>query len=445
MKKYHKNPRYIKEGPFTDLRRWLVELGDLSGIVHNLNTDETVTGNQRCRAIDVNECEIVLDYQDEKPDSQGTVGLGYVVWRGHRYNYRQVRWDTKTAEKANIVANKAGGEWDFDILANQFEMPDLLDWGFDESELQLDWGGDDEVEDPGAQVDRAEELQELWQVKSGDIWRLGENFVICGDCRELDTWSRLLKAAGIEKVNGVFTSPPYAEQRKKQYGGTPTDQYVEWWDAVQSNVRSNLADDGSFFVNIKPHCEKGQRVLYVFDLVLAMVRRWGWRFVDELCWIHSGSPGKVFEHLKNQFEPIYQFSIGKVKIRPKNAGHWSESIPQGGGPNMSSLQGDGPDPLRGIKTLAGVAYPGNVISAGKNLHKTGHQAAFPIKLPDFFIRAYSDEQDAWCDPFLGSGTTIMAAQKNKRVAVGIERLEKYVAVTIQRWTDMCGGVPVLLE
>ena len=67
----------------------------------------------------------------------------------------------------------------------------------------------------------------------------------------------------MEKVNGVFTSPPYAEQRKEQYGGVPTEQYVEWWEAVQSNVKANLAADGSFFVNIKPHRANGERSLYV--------------------------------------------------------------------------------------------------------------------------------------------------------------------------------------
>lgn len=46
-----------------------------------------------------------------------------------KYKYRQVQWDVKTAQRANIRANKAGGAWDWDELANAFDAPDLLEWG----------------------------------------------------------------------------------------------------------------------------------------------------------------------------------------------------------------------------------------------------------------------------------------------------------------------------
>jgi len=147
MKQYHKNPRQITDSQFSDLRRNLSELGDLGGIVHNLLTDEIIGGNQRGRVFDINDCEIVMVEEADDPDAQGTVGIGYVIWRGNRYNYRQVKWDEKTSERANVVANKAGGSWDFDILADQFEIPDLLEWGFEESELQLDWGKDVEFKE----------------------------------------------------------------------------------------------------------------------------------------------------------------------------------------------------------------------------------------------------------------------------------------------------------
>ena len=138
MKYYHKNPRQITDKQHADLRRTLSKLGDLGGIVHNLPTDEIIGGNQRGRVFDINDCEIVMVMEADEPDAQGTVGIGYVIWRGNRYAYRQVKWDEKTCEEANVVANKAGGDFDFDILANQFEVDDLLDWGFSEFELGLD-------------------------------------------------------------------------------------------------------------------------------------------------------------------------------------------------------------------------------------------------------------------------------------------------------------------
>ena len=137
LKQYHKNPRRIKEQDFKNLQQWLGELGDLSGVVHDLNSDEIITGNQRGRVFDVGACQIEMISRLDEPDEQGTVGLGYIVWQGRRYSYRQVRWTPEQCEKANIVANKAGGEWDMDLLANQFELGDLIDWGFDDFDLGM--------------------------------------------------------------------------------------------------------------------------------------------------------------------------------------------------------------------------------------------------------------------------------------------------------------------
>ena len=137
MKLYHKTPRQITERQYEDLARWMEELGDVSGLTHNVPTDELICGNQRSRVIDVNNCEIKIVEKMDKPDSQGTVALGYVIWKKHKYNYRAVVWDDKQCEMANIIANKAGGAWDMDILANEFDVDDLLDYGFSEIDLGI--------------------------------------------------------------------------------------------------------------------------------------------------------------------------------------------------------------------------------------------------------------------------------------------------------------------
>jgi site-specific DNA-methyltransferase (adenine-specific) len=300
--------------------------------------------------------------------------------------------------------------------------------------------------DAELQVDKAEELQEHWKVKAGDIWRMGDHAVICGDCREPETWERLLEAAGVEKVNGVFTSPPYAEQRKEQYGGVPTDKYVEWWEAVQANVRASLAADGSFFVNIKPHCEDGERVLYVFDLVLAMRRRWGWRFVDELCWTRPGLPGYWSNRFRNEFEPVYHFAqTEELKFRPREVGRQSSDVPRGKG-GLAKATGGNWTLADDMPTVEGMAQPGNVIRVARRDEKSlEHAAAFPVALPAFFIKAYSDPGDIWLDPFLGSGTTVMAANQNGRRGLGIEVLEKYVSVCLERFLQATGIEPRLVE
>lgn len=326
-----------------------------------------------------------------------------------------------------------------------FDSTTLAEWNESAASLKLMLEAEKEPlpESSEPQIDKAEELRELYGCELGQIWQLGEHFVICGDCRESETWARLLAAAGIEKVNGVFTSPPYAMQREKQYGGVPTAEYVEWWGDVQANVRANLADDGSFFVNIKPHCEDGQRVLYVFDLVLAMVRRWGWRFVEEFVWKKPGIPPSFNEkQFRDRWEPVFLFSVSKnYKIDRTRVAIDSDSVIVKGSYSQRNNAGSGKELFR-AETEHGKAIASNIIEAAGSAG--GHAAAFPVALPTFFIKAYSDKGDVWLDPFCGSGTTIVAAHQNGRRGLGIELLPKYVGLIIQRWVDMTGGKPILL-
>lgn len=144
LKEYHKNPRKIGEERFDKLDASLRKLGDLGGIVVNLNTNEIIGGNQRVKTFlqDRDKYQIELVQTLKVPASDGTVSYGYVVrdkgtLNEQKFSYREVQWDEKQCEEANIVANKLTGFWDFDILGNQFEMDDLLAFGFSKQDLDL--------------------------------------------------------------------------------------------------------------------------------------------------------------------------------------------------------------------------------------------------------------------------------------------------------------------
>lgn len=302
-----------------------------------------------------------------------------------------------------------------------------------------------EVQDTGAQTTRAAELQQAWGTRTGQIWQIGKQRLICGDCRDPQVWLDVL--AG-EKVQGVVTSPPYAEQRVKEYGGVPMAEYNAWWEAVQQNVAEHLLPDGSFFVNIKPHCADGERVLYVFDLVLAMARQWRWLLVDELCWLHIAMPGEWPNRFKNEFEPVYQFSRqAQIKFRPDNVKYESpDAFSAGGGMGDGYGKGRMRKFNQDKQIGPGAALPSNVIIAQNEVSgATVHAAQFPVKLPAFFIQAYSDPGDLWCDPFCGGGTTLLAAQQHGRRGVGIEQKPEYAAVILDRLANSCGLEPELLR
>jgi len=93
---------------------------------------------------------------------------------------------TEQERKKLVIYLRKGtvGEFDFDLLANNFEFGDLIDWGFNEKELLgLDFG-DEKPEDPGAQMDKANELREKWGVESGNMYGLGK-FTVCPKCGKI--------------------------------------------------------------------------------------------------------------------------------------------------------------------------------------------------------------------------------------------------------------------
>ncbi len=267
--------------------------------------------------------------------------------------------------------------------------------------------------------------------RAGEVYELGPHRLVCGDSRDAAVWALLMGGA---KANVVFTSPPYASQRKYDessgFKPIPPDEYVAWWEPLQACVREHLAGDGSFFVNIKEHCDDGQRHLYVKDLTIAHVRLWGWRFVDEFCWCKTPYPGDFDGRFKNGFEPVFHFARAPVKWRVENVEMESSGSMGVTWAPLDKTQGMG---LASSGTAFSMARPSNVLRLS-GTDALGHSAAFPVGLPEFFIKAFSDAGDVIVDPFLGSGSTLIASAKNARVCRGFEISPRYCDVIRRRWT-----------
>lgn len=328
----------------------------------------------------------------------------------------------------------------------------------------------------GIEVDEpVPEQPEKIATAPGDVWTLGSHRLMCGDCRSADDVTVLLEG---EPVRLAFTSPPYAAQRDydETSGFKPIkpDDYVEWFRPVAELVQRNLAADGSWFVNIKASADGLDTYLYVHDLVIAHARQWGWHYVTEFAWRRIGVPKNVTRRFKNQFEPIFQFAMGEFTMRPDRVRHESDSVPVPGGPGtgntswagaqggngamfggqknvtrdtMSDHQGEqgssGPTGGR-HGTNPGLAYPGNLLPTFSGDHQaTGHTAAFPVGLPQWFVRVYTDDGDSVYDPFCGSGSTLLACEREGRRGYGMEISPGYCDVTARRFQEVTGTVPLL--
>jgi len=361
---------------------------------------------------------------------------------------------SETQKRAYIIADNKLAElagWDEEVLASEFAALerkgfDLGLTGFSDAELEALLATHDE----GESTETPEEIPEAPSVavtQPGDLWLIGPHRLLCGDCRDRETVLRLFNGV---KANVVITSPPYASQREYDpasgFRPVAPQDYVEWYRDVAAGIEAVLATDGSYFLNIKEHAEDGQRLLYVKELTIAHVRHWRWRFVDELCWrkTDNGVPGGWGNRFKNAWEPIFHFCRQRqIKFRPEAVGHLSDGCfdysPQTPESNSGSgLLGQHEDRHQGI------ARPSNVIEAKTESSQGSHSAPFPRAIPEFFIKAFSDEGEVVFDPFLGSGTTMAAAAVLGRKGYGTEISPAYCDVIVRRMHNLLPDLPVTL-
>jgi len=350
----------------------------------------------------------------------------------------------------NRLALNAG--WNDELLAEELaaiesEGFDLGVVGFTNAELE---GLLAEEAPEGPEPAAEEEIPDAPAVpvtRPGDLWLIGPHRLICGDCRDHGVVARLFDGA---RANLVFTSPPYATQREYDpssgFEPVPPEEYSDWFRAVAENVRTVLAEDGAYLLNIKEHAVDGERNLYVKDLVIAHKRQWGWRFVDEFCWrkTDNGVPGGWNNRFKNAWEPVHHFCRqAQIKFRPEAVSHASDDVFDYSPDNPKStsgsgLLGSGPRPRH-----EGLARPSNVIEVRTESNQGSHSAPFPRALVEFFIKAFSDPGDLVLDPFLGSGTTMAAAHVLDRVGYGIEISPAYCDVILRRIEHLTGIEPAL--
>lgn len=256
-----------------------------------------------------------------------------------------------------------------------------------------------------------------------------------GDCREI------LPLFDSESVDLVVTSPPYADQRTRTYGGVPPDEYVAWFLPIADELHRVLKPRGSFVLNIKERVVNGERHTYVIELILAMRQR-GWLWTEEYCWHKRNCyPGKWPNRFRDAWERCLHFTKQRDLAMYQEAvmvpvGEWAEArlrslsetdrrrdesrVASGFGKNISNWVG------------RDMVYPTNVVHLATECSNKAHSAVFPVGLPAWFIRLFTLEGDVVLDPFMGSGTTAVAARALGRHYVGIEVVPEYCAMAEER-------------
>ena len=254
--------------------------------------------------------------------------------------------------------------------------------------------------------------------------------IIQGDCLEV------MAGMEAESVDLIVTSPPYANARKETYGGVEPDKYVEWFLPRAEQMRRVLKPTGSFVLNIREHCENGERHPYVLELILAL-RQQGWLWVEEYIWHKSNAmPSDIRKRFRNAWERILHFTVTpdfrirhrRVALRAKEV---VEKTPEG---EIKKFMSSGSGMNIRMNNFAGRqhAYPTNVLYGPTATQTFGHSAVFPLWIPTFFIKVFSDPGNVVMDPFCGSGTTLEAAAKLDRRWIGIDPWDKAIEASMKR-------------
>ena len=281
----------------------------------------------------------------------------------------------------NIRLNKNGGSFDDDLVKQYFDYEELTDWGFTPDEL---FDQEEKTADGLIDDDEIPEVKES-KVKRGDIWKLGKHRIMCGDSTISDDVEKLMNG---EKADMVFTDPPYnidyqgvKDKREKIKNDKMSDE-----DFIKFLTNSLNIDTDTFYVCCS--------------------------------WQYSHLFKKSLENLN---KPVKSFIVWN-KVNP--AQHLDKYFKQH---EIILYHGK----FGGQITLRGDVWE---IKRERN---TVHPTMKPISLIEIALTDNKDKQLIY-DAFLGSGSTLIAAEKLNRKCYGMELDEKYCDVIIERWEQFTG-------
>ncbi|MBU9608235.1 site-specific DNA-methyltransferase [Burkholderia multivorans] len=337
----------------------------------------------------------------------------------------------------NRLTERAG--WDDELLS--LELADLQAAGFDLELTGFDDAAIAKLLDVDGKIgspndESADEVPEppvIPVTRAGDVWVIGRHRLICGDASDASVVATVMDG---EQAALCFTSPPYGNQR--DYTGAIGD-----WDALMRGVFAALpmSADGQVLVNLGL-IHRDNEVLPYWDGWLQWMQASGWRRFGWYVWDQGpGMPGDWNGRLAPSFEFVFHFNRSARrpnKIVPcVHAGQDSHLRADGSSTAMRRKDGEVGGWSHAGKPTQDTRIPDSVIRIMRHKGPIGqgidHPAVFPVALPEHIMLAYSDAGDIVFEPFSGSGTSLIAAERTGRQCRAIEIAPEYLDVAIRRF------------
>jgi len=367
LKKLEWNPRTIKKEDLDKLTKsiekfWIIEWRPF--LVSNRTWENVIIwGNQRyevCKKLGIKEVPVHI-----------------------------MEWLSEEEEKEIIIRdNISNGEWDWDILANEWDQEELEEWGLDvqfetvEPEAQED---DFEV-DEGIQTD----------IVLGDLFEIWPHRLLCGDSTDSDQVAKLMNR---QKADMVFTDPPYG-----MFLETNLSNNINWskdgWKGKSKNYSNVIGDHDDF-------SEELINTIFSHFTDTKEVFIWGADYFAELIPNKNDGSWFVWNKTRNNEENEQIKSNGSQFELC-----WSKN--------------------KHKRIVVNVLWKGLMGTESQDIRSRVHPTQKPIQICDFFIKEYSNENNIIVDLYFGSGSTMVAAHQLKRKCYGMELDPKYVQTIINR-------------
>lgn len=287
-----------------------------------------------------------------------------------------------------------------------------------------------------------------------------------GDSREL------LAKLDDGSVNLVITSPPFALQRKKEYGNKDQAEYIDWLCDFAALVRDKLADDGSFVLDLGGSYQKGvpSRSLYNFRIPIRFCDDLGFFLAEDFYWFNPSKLPSPIEWVnkrklraKDSVNTVWWFSktewpkadvtrvLTEYSARMKKLLEDPESFytpkkrPSGHDISDRFGKNNGGAIPSNLLQIPNTESNGDYVAGCKAVGAKRHPARFPAKLPEFFIRFLTDPGDLVVDIFAGSNTAGQVAEAEGRRWLAFEERLDYLAASSFRFVPKGVGSEVLQE
>lgn len=302
---------------------------------------------------------------------------------------------TEEEQKQFIIKDNVGfGEWDWEMLANEWDAEELESWGLDLPDFSV-------TEEPTAEEDDYEMPDEVQtDIVLGDLFEIGEHRLLCGDSTSIDAVAKLMNG---QKADMVFTDPPYGMKLDADYSGMKSEIFKGGIGGKKyDNVKGDHDDFTDDLINTIFACFNDCKEVFI----------WGADYFAELLPNKNDGSWVVWDKRANGNDDITEDKSSDKMYGSTFELCWSKN--------------------KHKREIARVKWAGIFGMSSQDTKGRVHPTQKPIELANWFFNKWGKENDLVADLYLGGGTTMVAAHQLKRKCYGMELDPKYCQVIVDR-------------